>query len=584
MAALDLPESDGDVMMVGLVFLVAILVIGGGMAGIVIAVRRAAGPSDSPARAQPTVRRIIVFTLLFALVVITAIGLSGLLGRLLDAGNALASSDITGLARSLAFTLIAGPFAAVLWWLLWRRMGQDERSSLAWGLYLAGMSTVALVSASATLLTCAAALVRTDWQPRNLATGVVWAGVWVWHRWMSRHDQKSPSRLVTVAPVLGSVFGLVVGVGGLVTAIGSLADTAIDGFAPSVVVGEPWWRFTLQAIVWCVGGSAIWWWHWFAGRARTLRGGLSDVALVVVGVAGASVLTLGGAGTALFTMLKLALDRTSPVAQILDPLGTALAAAAVGALVWRYHRGLAVARSDQTRPAAGLVTSGVGLVAAASGLGVVVNSILAATTGTLAGSDTRALLVAGISALVVGGPVWWVAWKPAGPVDPAQVGTPGRRIYLVLIFGLSAVVAIVTLLVIGYRIFEFALGDVTGQGLLDRVRAPLGLLAATGLAAGYHFAVWRRDRSVLTAAPGREHTIGRVILVTGADPEPLTRAVDDATGAAVTVWLSAATEPAGTAAGPTAQQLVDALRGVTGKRVLVVAGPGSRIDVIALRD
>ena len=303
------------------------------------------------------------------------------------------------------------------------------------------------------------------------------------------------------------------------------------------------------------------------------------------------ILSLGGAGTALFTLLKLAYDRSAPVAQILDPLGAALAAAMVGALVWRYHRGLALIRSDQTRLAVSVVASGVGLVAAASGLGVVVNSILAATTVTLAGSDTRSLLLGGISALVVGGPVWWMAWKPATPVDPAQVGAAGRRVYLILVFGLSAVVAIVTLLVIGYRIFEFALGDVTGQSLVDRVRAPLGLLVATGLAAGYHFAVWRGDRSAITATPGRERTIGRVILVTALDPEPLIRAVDAATGAAVTVWRrSAGAEPAGTvpartdAAGPTAQQLADALRGTTGKRVLVVTGPGSRIDVISLQD
>ncbi len=570
--------------MVSLVLLAALLVIGGGVAGIVIAARRSSGPRDSTA--QPSVRRTIVFILLFALVVIAAIGLSGLLGRLLDAGNALASNDITGLARSLAFTLIAGPFAAVLWWLLWRRMaGQDERSSVAWGLYLAGLSTVALITASTTLLTCAAALVRGDWQPQNLATGVVWAGVWAWHRWMSRDEAKSPRRLVTGAPVLGSVFGLAIGAGGLVTALGSLADAAIDGFSPSVFVGDPWWHLTLQAIIWCVGGAAIWWWHWVVDGARTLRGGLADVALVVVGVAGGTILTLTGAGIALFTLLELTFDRSLPTARILDPLGSALAAAAVGALVWQYHRGQVPARADQTGFAVGVVTSGIGLVCAASGLGVVVNSILAAVTVTLAGSDTRSLLLGGISALVVGGPVWWVAWKPAKAVDAAQIGATGRRVYLILVFGLSAVVAIITLLVIGYRIFEFALGTGTGQSLIDRVRAPLGLLVATGLAAGYHFAVWNRDRSMIAAAPGRERTIGRVILVTGSHPEPLARAIDDATGAGVTVWQrSAVDDAADSGEGPSAEQLVEALRGVSGNRVLVVTGPGARIDVIRLRD
>ncbi|MCY7288504.1 MAG: hypothetical protein LH624_09720, partial [Cryobacterium sp.] len=71
------------------VLLVAVLVIGAGIVGIVIAVRKSAPSGES--MAQPTVRRVIVYLLLFALVVIAAIGLSGLLGRLLDAGPILAS-------------------------------------------------------------------------------------------------------------------------------------------------------------------------------------------------------------------------------------------------------------------------------------------------------------------------------------------------------------------------------------------------------------------------------------------------------------------------------------------------------------
>ncbi len=72
-----------------------------------------AGAGSGPA--QRTVRRLIVYILLFALVVVAAVGLSGLLGRLLAAGAALAAGDVAGLARSLAFALIGGPLAAVLW-------------------------------------------------------------------------------------------------------------------------------------------------------------------------------------------------------------------------------------------------------------------------------------------------------------------------------------------------------------------------------------------------------------------------------------------------------------------------------------
>ena len=38
-----------------------------------------------------------------------------------------------------------------------------------------------------------------------------------------------------------------------------------------------------------------------------------------------------------------------------------------------------------------------------------------------------------------------------------EAADPARRVYLVAVFGASAVVAIVTLLIIGYRLFEFAL-------------------------------------------------------------------------------------------------------------------------------
>jgi len=298
----------------------------------------------------------------------------------------------------------------------------------------------------------------------------------------------------------------------------------------------------------------------------------------------------------LYVLLRLCFDRSEPLGGILDPLGPYLAAALVGALVWRYHARLAARRSAATRGTATLVTSGLALASAATGVGVVVNSLLAVLTDPLVGSDTRTLLLGGLSALIVGGPLWWAAWRPLAPrvLDRTSHGGAGngRRVYLVLVFGLSAVVALVTLLVIGFRLFEFGLGGTADRSVLEGVRAPLGLLVATGLVAGYHFAVWRQDRSLLAVPEGRQPGIGRVILVTtaGADPEPLRRAINESTGAAVTVWRragSGAGTEAGQGAGAEAVQataVAAALAGVTGKRVLVVAGPGSRIDVIPLGD
>jgi len=338
----------------------------------------------------------------------------------------------------------------------------------------------------------------------------------------------------------------------------------------------------LEALLWAVVGGVIWWWHWYRDGTRRLRRGLAAVALVVVGVLGSGVVMLGGVATALFVVLRLAFDPSDPAGEILRPLGTALAAALVGALVWLYHRRIAAASSDGTRRASALVMSGVGLVAAASGLGVIVNATLATLVSPLAASGTRTLLLGGISALIVGGPVWWLEWKPTRQVESTEIGSTGRRVYLIAVFGISAVVALIALLVVGYRVFAFGLDPTTGGSLIDRVRAPLGVLIATALVFGYHFAVWRRDHVVIVAeglAPARR--IGRVILVTTGDAATLKTAIEGATGASVTLWQRSGDE---TDAVPDAAAVVGALAGVTGRRALVLAGPGDRVEVVRLAD
>lgn len=543
----------------------------------------APAPTPTTGSAQGTVRRLIVYTILFALVAIAAGGIAGLLERLIDAGDPLAVGGTGGLALSLAFALIGGPLAAVLWWVVWRRLRDaSERMSLAWGLYLAAMYTVSLIVATTALVVTAIAGIDGQWLPGEFSTGVVWAAVWAWHRWMSRHPVKRPLRLATVPAVAGSVYGLIIGVSGAVGALGSLFDTAIRGATAQAIAGSPWWQGLLDGLIWAVVGAVTWWWHWYRDGAKRLTTGFAAVALIVVGVIGAGILMLGGLAVALHVALRMAFDQGDPAAEILRPLGTALAAALVGAAVWIHHRRIANERSTGTRRATGLVMSAVGLAAAASGIGVVLNATLAAVASPLAASDTRALLLGGISALVVGGPTWWLNWNPARHVEPTEIATTGRRVYLVAVFGLSAVVALIALLVVGYRLFEFGLDGSSGAALIDRVRAPLGVLVATALVFGYHFAVWRHDRAVIAEqglSVGRR--VGRVILVTAGDPEALERAIGEATGASVTVWQRALGEPG---AVPDAAAVVAALDGVAGKRVLVLAGPGERVEVVPLAD
>ncbi|MET0886355.1 MAG: DUF5671 domain-containing protein [Mycetocola sp.] len=588
------------------------------------AVQAPYAPLPGPTAGQ-TVRRLIVYTLLFVLVVITAIGVQTLLSLALVPDTLLVGNNTSTVAQGLAFTLIGGPLAAVLWWILWRRLADpSERGAIEWGLYTSAVLVVALVSSSSALLSAIASLIDGDWDELALGTGLVWAAVWVWHRWMWRHPSKGPVELVTLPLIIGAAFGLVLGSVSAINLLNGIFTTAIRDLTTSPTIGGPWWTGTLQALVWAVGGGAVWAWHWYREGARTTTNGLANVFLILFGILLASIASLGGIGTVLYVILRLLFDNTDPVRELLSPLGLALAAAAVGTAVWTYHRAVAIDRSPSTRQASVLATSGVALVGAASGLGVVVNSALGILSTPPAGEGLRSLLFGGLSALLVGGVAWILSWRPLRPADASRP-TTGRRIYLIAVFGISAIVALITLLVIGFQVFQVVLQG--GSGLIDQIRAPLGLLTATALVAGYHFAVWREDQAdaVASAPASRRRTIGEVILVTAADPAPFAQAIQSVTGASVVVWRMASAvpgtlpgveqelagvraqgplpvpppiedlplassytpaAPAGAVAEPAAdaERLVRALEGVTRRRVLVLLGPGPRLEVVPLAD
>ncbi|MFT4280995.1 DUF5671 domain-containing protein [Microbacterium sp.] len=526
-------------------------------------------------RTQGTVRRLIVFSILFVLVMVAATGISGLLGRLFETRPEY-DGDSASLALSLAFALIGGALALVLWWFVWRRLEGGDRDSVAWGLYLAAVSVVSLVVFTSALAGLVGAVARGEWEPDSLATAVTWLALWVAHRAMWAHPTRRPTRLASVPAVLGAAYGLTVAAAGGVRALAVLIDEALptpEGVGISL--GAPWSVAVVSPLAWCVVGAAVWAWYWAAERARLLRGGFADVVVVLTGVLGGAALTLGGIGVTLSVALRSIADRSDGWGDVLSPLPVAVAATVIGALVWTGHRVTVADRSPATRSAARLVIAGVGLVGAASGIGVVINALLATLGTPLAGDDTRTLLLGGIASLLVGAPVWWAAWRPDRASE--ERGSTSRRIYLVAVFGVSAVVAIVALLVVGYRVFSLVL-DSDPEGFFERIRAPFGLLAATALVAGYHFPVWRRERA-LAAADTRDHAIEEVVLVAGSDVDDLARAVRDATGARVTRWARADQEAA-----IDAGALLQALEPVVARRVLVLGGTGGTVQVIPLAD
>jgi hypothetical protein len=543
------------------------------------------GPAQAAApgagRAQSTVRRIIVLVLLFALVTVAAIGLSGLLTRVLDPGSTLVTDD-AGLARALAFTFIAGPLAGVLWWWEHRRLRDPaERASLVWALYLVAMSLVALVTATIGAASAIAEGLDGRWDASSACVALVWGGVWVWHRWMRRSAATAPTRLVEVTPAIGTVYGLIVATVGSIGALRAIVSAGLEIFLPVLVSTRPWLLEVGQALTWAVIGAAVWWWHWTRERGREGRGGFASVLLILT-VGAAAALTLFAVGTLLFVVLQLVFG-TDAVAVVLRPLDTAVASALVGGIVWTAQSRILSARPDSVRRSGRLLISAVALVGAASGLGVVVNALLASIVSPLVDTDPRTLLLGGLSALAVGLPVWWIAWNPTRSVPAEEAAPPARRVYLIAIFGASAIVAVVTLLLIGFRLFQFVLGPTEAGGLVERIRAPFGLLIATAVVFAYHFAVWRSDRRIARDVVPRQ-TIGRVLLVTGGDASGLVAAVRSETGAQVTTMRASVPDEVLALGEEDAPAVLDALRGLTARRVLVVATVEGGIRAVPLED
>ncbi|MGL3806597.1 DUF5671 domain-containing protein [Paeniglutamicibacter sp. R2-26] len=529
------------------------------------------------AGALPTVRRLVLYILFFTLVAVATAGAAGLLALLLDPAEPTGTERTSALARSIAFLAVAGPLALLLWrWLARRLLLPAESGAPAWGLYLAAMYATSLIAASTALFSLAGNLAsgRTDDWAHNLAGALAWGGTWWWHQQMWRDTARTPRALPNLPGILGSWYGVLVAAAALATALSVIGAAALDALFPVPTVGSPWWRGLAAQLPWIAGGLAVWWWHWVHRCAWRVRGGFADVALVLVGVLAAGAAALGGTGYLLYLLGKAALHGAS--AQLLAPAPLALGTALAGALVCSRAPSWFAGRSAGTREAGRQVASGIGLAAGASGLGVCVNAMLAALVPPLAGNTTGNLMLAGVVWLLLGALAWWRAWAPGRPADPRA-----RRVYLVAVFGVSAVVALVALLVAGYRLVEFLLEPGRlASGLLESVRAPLGLLTATALVSLYHFAIWRADRNVLEAAEaGQPAALESILLVAGGVEGSLRSALAKSTGARVRVL-------ARTGGGHTAteEQLSAAIAasGASGPRImLLVDGPGS-VQVIEL--
>ena len=520
--------------------LLGLLVPLGFLTALVLIVRRVTG-HGSDGLDGSSVRRFFQYLLAYGLFVIVAVGLSTLLGRLLGSTE-LVRSDQANLARGLTFTAIGIPLYLLV--AAWSRRSlesdPDESASLGFTFYTGAASITALSVAMFAwydMLSWATGLEAYDGD--SLARLLVWTGALAAH-WMIE-SRFVPSRRAQFHHLVGSIIGLGTAATGVVAVLAAALEILMDSAPVAVVERNPVLSATLVVVV----GAPVWFLYWVRTALRAERTPLWSAYVLLVGVAGGLVVAIGSASTLIYEVAVWLIGEpsTTEASRHFNNVPETVAGAAVGLVVWWYHQAVlddrGLGQRTEVRRIYEYLMAAIGLLAAAGGVTTVMVAVIEAFAGPGAarsGSAAINTLLAAVTLLVVGGPVWWIYWRLAQDalaVDPeAEHAAPTRRIYLFVLFGVGGVAAVVALLTGVFIFFEDIFEGVFGAETVRGMRFSIGVLVTTGAIAAYHWSVYRSDREVAPQA-----VLGpRYLLVVGQMATDARRDLARRTGGRVEIW------------------------------------------------
>ncbi len=558
------------------------------LAAVVVAVGRVVrrgrpGRSDATA----TLRRFFTYGLLASSVGIAAAGVWGLIVRAIEP-PLVADDGTTALARSLAFTIVGLPaaFGLLRYTLVRLETDPDESASLAWRFYVSAATAVSLLTTMiAGYLVVGSLFGLEDGGAGAIATLIVGGGVWVMH-WLTplrRHHPPSGIHLM-----LGSLFGLTALVGGA----GVIVERSLDRlyanwFGVELAASDPGDMLARSLIV-IVIGATVWAWHWLRPSALEWSQLMWHGWVLIGGVLPGVLVVIGAAASVLFGILVWVLgDRGGETAAaFFDFLPGAVAASLVGATVaWYHHRAHAVAVTARTEAARAYdyLLAAVGLSAVLTGVTTLLVAFFTSISSpAAAGGDSSVnILLAAVVGIAIGAPLWvryWGRCERHAATDPgAELASTSRRAFVLAVLGISAVVGLISVIVVLFLFLEDALAATLGSSTLYDLRFAVPLVVTAGAGAWYHFSVFRRDQPLRpeTAVVALKH----VVVVTsnrGALVERL-RSVE---GFTVDRWeiIGRGSTPAGDP-----EAVVAAIGDAAGSDVLVMEDPDGAPIVLAYR-
>jgi hypothetical protein len=476
------------------------------MGGIVFLIVKAVSGSKktSTESAGIHIRRFFVYLLMLAMLILVGLGIAGLIDAVWPTAGVITDNSAAA-ARSISFVIVGLPIYVGLAFYTARRLASDpnEQRSAGWAFYLIIALIGSLITAMSLIGVLLSDMASGDGPERTIIIhAVVWSAVWGVHWFVAQ--RYAPPRGAQIHLLLGSAIGLIWAFTGAIATATSLLSTVYDELFLSSITGTTIDDLLRPATVLAVGGT-VWWWYWPVHTRQSERTPLWHAYVLLLGVMGGVLSAVIGAGIGLYSVLQWFLGDVSDSAGThFDLLPGAFAALFVGAAVWAYHAHVVGDRKERSRGEVDRVydylVSGAGLVVAASGVAALVATALMAVSGRdTTATDSGDTVAVALTLLVIGVPLWWRYWSTIQQYRRAdaagELGSVTRRIYIVALFGVAAVVAVVSLIVIVFILMEDILNGTVGAETLDASAVAISLLLTAGALSWYHFAVFREDRS-----------------------------------------------------------------------------------------
>ena len=512
------------------------------IAVVVLVIRKVSKRATSSSNTAQPVRLFFQYALAFGLFMIVTVGLAGLLSRALDVSN-IVNADQSSLASNLAFVVVGGPLLAGI--TIWLRNSLRENPSEGHGLIPTFFATLAAIVSLLVFLSSAIAALHNvingdEVLGSTLGRTIVWGTALILVLKISnsvipKNDFRIQYFVGSFITALAALIGLVQVLGGVLALLLS-QQTFFDTQKLALVSPDNPIGIGLGTLVM---SGALWIYYWIKNANTNKSDTLWLAYVLIAGVGGTLVIAITSLSISLYQVLVWFVgEPTSQNAgEHFASIPQSLATAFAGFLFWWYHKSLLPNESERTdvQRTYEYLVSAISLIASAIGISIVIVALIESLTSQvqLAGAGAINTLLGAGTVIVVAGPVWWHFWSRIQSIaraeSNAELSSPVRRIYLFLLFGVGGIVAIVSLITIVVQLFDGILSSNLGANTFSEMRFAIGILISTGIVAGYHWEIYRHEKSVEVSFA----TTATNVLLVGPNSPELIQKLKATTGAKV---------------------------------------------------